>query len=90
MDSIKDFEDKIAIVTGGGTGIGKEVARKLLRWLREMLLSTTAEKKSSGMRRTNLISVASGSRGLPATPPRSLSQKDLPQLLSSASADSTS
>jgi NAD(P)-dependent dehydrogenase (short-subunit alcohol dehydrogenase family) len=44
METIKDFEDKIAIVTGGGTGIGKEVARKLLAGGAKVVINDRREK----------------------------------------------
>jgi len=44
MEIKKDFENKIAIVTGGGTGIGKETARELLAGGAKVVINGRREK----------------------------------------------
>ena len=44
METKKDFEDKIAIVTGGGTGIGKEAVRDLLAGGAKVVINGRREK----------------------------------------------
>ena len=59
---MKDFKDKIAVVTGGGTGMGRELCRQLAAAGCDVAMCDVSEENMDESRRVALVGAPAGTR----------------------------